>query len=290
MTKLQEWFYKYNAWSFTKHRLWGQCRRAYYYSYIGPALQGPTTISVQKLKQLKKLDSKSILQGKLIHEVLEHQMEQHRLGRGTDEEKARNEYIGRVEYYRKNAERLMVEPANGEGVDQAFFDRIRESGLDQLSMFFGVFWPQLVGLRYLRHEKFDRFHTGHTEAIVKVDYVSKAEDGQVVISDWKTGSDNPEYESDLQIGAYVLWAMEYYGLEPNGVKSELVYLTTGIARPYRFAQEKLKEIEMLIGADFEEMNRSYHLEYFEPTPSSDTCPSCHFASVCPQSMTHEGVL
>lgn len=53
MVKLQNWFHKYNAWSYTKHRLWGECQRAYYFNYVGAALEGPTEVDVVKIKQLK---------------------------------------------------------------------------------------------------------------------------------------------------------------------------------------------------------------------------------------------
>jgi CRISPR/Cas system-associated exonuclease Cas4 (RecB family) len=290
MTKLQNWFYRYNAWSFTKHRLWGQCKRAYYYSYIGTALQGSRDFDVHKLKQLKKLDSRFVLQGKLVHEVLEYQLEQLRLGRTIGEEVAREQYIRGVEQYRKNAKHSLVECFNGQAVGEVFFDRIRENGLDQLSLFFGVIWPQLEDSEYLRHEKFDRFKANdRVKAIVKIDYVRSTEGGNVVISDWKTGTDNPKYESKLQIGAYVLWAVKHYKLEPEQVRSELIYLTTGAIRDYEFSTDELEKIRRLIVSDFEEMNESYDISYFDPHPNPRQCLGCHFASVCSHSMTDEQV-
>lgn len=288
MTKLQGWFYRYNAWSFTKHRLWGQCKRAYYYRYIGTALQRSTDFSIARLKQLKDLDSKLFLQGKLVHELLESQIGQLHTTGDFSEGAASAQYVQQVEHYRRNAKKLLVEYYNGQMVNERFFDRIRGDGLDQLSMFFGVIWPQLADLEYLRHEKFDRFKASdRVQAIVKVDHVSRTKNGQVVISDWKTGIDNPKYESDLQIGAYVLWAMQYYDLQPQQIKSELIYLTTGRVRPYQFSLDDLTKIEKSIVSDFEEMNKSYEIDYFDPYPDARNCLSCRFATVCPRSMIDE---
>ena len=36
---LEDWYHRYNGWSFSKHRLWNLCKRAYYYRYIGTALK-----------------------------------------------------------------------------------------------------------------------------------------------------------------------------------------------------------------------------------------------------------
>lgn len=288
MTRLQDWFYKYNAWSFTRHRLWGGCKRAYYYRYIGPALHSSPDFSVYRLKQLKKLDSKFVLQGKLVHDAIENQIGQFHFGHGMNEEAAGEQYVQQVERYRRGAKELLVEYFNGQTTSEAFFDRIREDGLDQLSMFFGFVWPQLEDSEYLRHEKFDRFRANSSvEAIVKVDYASRTKDGMVIISDWKTGVDNPEYESDLQAGAYVLWAAEFFDLKPQRVRNELVYLTTGVVRTYEFSADQLEEIRSLIIREFKEMNESYNLGYFDSSPEPRKCLSCPFASVCPSSMASQ---
>ncbi|GIK37990.1 MAG: hypothetical protein BroJett011_18230 [Chloroflexota bacterium] len=47
MVQLEDWFYKYNAWSFTKHRLWKECQRGYYCKYIGAALRYATRFNVK---------------------------------------------------------------------------------------------------------------------------------------------------------------------------------------------------------------------------------------------------
>lgn len=287
MTQLQNWFYKYNAWSFTKHRLWRQCKRAYYYQYIAPALKITGNLEKQKLKQLKNLDSRFVLQGKLIHDILEDQIAMYQANGDIREDRAVERYKQSVEDYRKKAESKLVEYFNGEPINETFFDRIRENGLDQIGLFFGAIWMQFVDQQYLRHEEFDRFKAGQVEAIVKVDYASKNRNDEIVISDWKTGVDNEEYENDLQIAGYVLWAMQFYGVNPDKIHSQLIYLTTGSARVHKFSNEKLKEVEQLIISDFEEMNKFYSIDYFEPTPEPKHCLSCHFSTVCNHSVANE---
>jgi len=287
MVELEDWFYKYNAWSFSKHQLWGKCKRAYYYRYIGTAMKKSEGLDTLRLKKLKDLEPRFALQGKLIHEVLENQIGQHYLGRELSEEGAKIQYTQRVEQYRKMAKRTLIEYFNGEPVNETFFDNIRANGLDQISMFFGVIWPQLKDLEYLRHEKFDRFKVGDVESIVKVDYISKTKDGKIVVSDWKTGVDNEEYESDLQIGTYVLWAMENYGKEPEEIRSELIYLTTGVMRSYEFSADDLEDIKRKIVDDFEDMNKTFDIDYFPPDPTPRKCLGCHFATVCPHSLAIE---
>ena len=101
MNKLQNWFHKYNMWSFTKRGLWKQCKRAYYYRYIGTALSSSDDFDIDTLKQLKNLTNKNVLTGKFVHEVLEDQIERYHLHQRMNEDVAKDEYIQKVETSRK---------------------------------------------------------------------------------------------------------------------------------------------------------------------------------------------
>ncbi|MDO8872455.1 MAG: hypothetical protein Q7V05_06970 [Methanoregula sp.] len=60
----------------------------------------------------------------------------------------------------------------------------------------------------LRHEEYDHFPIGDTGVTVKVDFVRRMPDGTLVITDWKNGRDDDEYETELQIAAVQPWAGE----------------------------------------------------------------------------------
>ena len=280
MVRLQGWFQKYNAWSYTKHRLWNDCKRAYYFNYIGAALQDSIDIDVAEIKKLKKLDGRFIVQGKIIHEIVEKYIKTYQNSGIINEKHIQDEYIRQIEQFRTLATTKIVEYFNGAQISQFFFDKIRENGLDQLSLFWGAIWPQISSLQYLRHEQFDNFYIDETKAIVKVDYVCKSSDGKVLIYDWKTGLDNDEYESDLQVGAYALWASLHYQIAPETIECNLVYLTSGSIKPFQFTVEDFETFKSLIKFDFEEMNSSYEINQFPPSPSEKKCLGCQFATIC----------
>ncbi|MDY6965564.1 MAG: PD-(D/E)XK nuclease family protein [Halobacteriota archaeon] len=289
MVELESWFYKYNAWSFSKHRMWKSCKLAYYYRYIGTALKSSKDIDVMVLKRLKDLKNKFAVQGIIIHEVLENQMGQHFIGRGVSEDSAKSQYVRILDQYRKTARGMIVEYYNGGPINEKFFDYARSDGIDKLGMFFGVIWPQFKDLEYLKHEKFDRFSTNGVECIVKADYVSKTKDDIIVVSDWKTGLDNVEYESELQIGVYVLWVMDYYKTELEKVRSEMVYLTSGKVRHYEFKTYQMESIKKQIAEDYTKMNESYEIEHFPPDPEPKKCLSCQFSTICSHSLAKDAI-
>ena len=113
-----------------------------------------------------------------------------------------------------------------------------------------------------------------------MDFVGKLPDGTLVLTDWKTGRDDSDYETELQMAAYVLWAVEYYKMSPDAISSELVFLKTGEKKAVAFYPEQLRETEGMIQREFVGMNASYEHGDFPPRPSLRECLSCRFAGVC----------
>jgi CRISPR/Cas system-associated exonuclease Cas4 (RecB family) len=134
----------------------------------------------------------------------------------------------------------------------------------------------------LRHEEYDHFHIGDVGVTVKVDFVGRMPDGTLILTDWKTGRDDDEYETELQMAAYVLWAKEYYKMSPDEIGTELVFLKTGATKPYAFFEEQLREVQEMIPREFASMNASYEYGDFPARPSQRECLSCRFAEVCPE--------
>ena len=106
-------------------------------------------------------------------------------------------------------------------------------------------------------------------------------DGTLVLTDWKTGRDDDEYETELQMMAYVLWAMQYYRMRPDDIRTELIFLKTGKVKPYSFFWEQLSELQEMIPKEFAAMNASYDYADFPARPSPRECLSCKFAEICP---------
>lgn len=135
-------------------------------------------------------------------------------------------------------------------------------------------------LEYVVHEEFEHFKVNDINITLKPDYVSKSKNGSLVISDWKTGADNEDYENDLQIATYVLWAKEKFNLMPSEIHSELVYLTTGNMRSFNFSCDDLEKIKFSITEDFRRMNEDLEPKSYISNPSLKNCNSCRFSTIC----------
>jgi CRISPR/Cas system-associated exonuclease Cas4 (RecB family) len=187
----------------------------------------------------------------------------------------------KVLLYKNICGETFTEYHNGEKIPNSFFVATDENGKTCLQTFFGK-WPGYQNRECLRHEEFDHFHIGEIGVTVKVDFVGRLPDGTLVLTDWKTGSDDDEYETELQMAAYVLWAKEYYKMSADDISTELVFLKTGATKPYAFFKEQFREVQEMIPREFAAMNASYEYEDFPVRPSQRECLSCRFAEVCPE--------
>jgi len=198
--------------------------------------------------------------------------------------------VGALDFYSRKialnkmmAGEMFTEYRNGYPIDPLFFKIIEENGKECLENFFENIWPTYKDRECLRHEEYDKFKLESIEITVKVDFISRLQNGTIVLTDWKTGADNSEYETELQMASYVIWAMQYYHKGPDEILSELVFLKSGEKKPYPFFEEQLLEVQEIIKSDFGKMNTNYEYENFPPRPSTRECTSCKFGRFCPDS-------
>jgi len=280
MPDLDPFFFKINSWSFTKHRVWNRCQRQYYFEYIAPYVKSEPIVNPEKIRWLKNFTSKFVVQGQLIHDIIDKQIQLHCENKPMDLTEAINAFSKKVSLYKNVGGETFTEYHNGEKITDSFFSAIDENGKACLKTFFGK-WPGYQNRECLRHEEFDHFSIGDVGVTVKVDFVGRQPDGTLVLTDWKTGRDDDEYETELQMAAYVLWAKEYYKMSADEIGTELMFLKTGATKPYAFFDEQLCEVQEMILREFAAMNAGYEYGDFPARPSQRECLSCRFAEVCP---------
>jgi CRISPR/Cas system-associated exonuclease Cas4 (RecB family) len=281
MPDLDPFFFKINTWSFTKHRVWNRCQRQYYFEYIAPYVKSDHIIDPEKIRWLKNFTSKFVVQGQFIHDMIDQQIQLNCEKKPMDLNETMIAFSKKVSPHKNIGGEMFTEYHNGEKIPNSFFTSIEENGKTCLQTFFGK-WPDYQTREILRHEEFDHFNIGDVGVTVKVDLVGRMPDGTLVLTDWKTGRDDDEYETELQMASYVLWAKEYYKQSVDTISTELVYLKTGATQPIVFYEEQLHEVQEMIPREYAAMNASYEYVDFPAQPSQRECLSCKFAEVCPE--------
>jgi hypothetical protein len=147
-------------------------------------------------------------------------------------------------------------------------------------MFFRVMWPPLSRLEYSQHEKPERFPLDDMTVGVKVDLVSKSPDGRIFVIDWKTGFDDPKYDNDLQIGAYGMWALAKFKVEPSKVSTELCYLRTGRSVDCGLSDSIIAKVREIVRKEYDVFSTELRMEDNLPSPEPGKCLACKFGSIC----------
>ena len=248
--------------------------------YIAPYVKSNPIVNPEKIRYLKNFTSRFVVQGQLIHDIIDQQIQFACDRKPMDLFEALSVFMKKVSLYRGVGGETFTEYHNGEKIPDSFFSYIEENGKTCLHTFFAK-WPEYAKRECLRHEQFDHFSIRDAEVTVKVDFAAKMPDGTIVLSDWKTGKDDDEYETELQMAAYVLWATEFYHVSADKIGTELVFLKTGATKPYAFYEEQLQDTSGKIAEEFAAINASYQYGDFPARPSQRECLSCKFAEVCP---------
>jgi len=97
-------------------------------------------------------------------------------------------------------------------------------------------------------------YIGNVRVTVTGDFTGRMPDGTLVITDWKTDRDDDEYETELQMAAYVLWTQEFYTKSADEISTELIFLKTGATKPYAFYENQLLNVQVMIPQGFTAMN------------------------------------
>jgi len=233
------------SWSFSRHRVFEECRRRYYLQYYGSwngwSADGPERARLAY--RLKNMQSLPMWIGAIVHRIVERIVSD-----------LRNREDRGLEAYQKQARDLMnrewKQSLDGEwmhkpkynlnlfehyyGVDVTAEERVaaRDKVFACLDHFMnGDLFADLARLRpaeWKSIEKLDQFVVNGHPVFVKVDCATRTEPtpegapARLIIYDWKTGKEAEEAEA--QLGCYALYACQVWRVPLEEVQLMLAYL------------------------------------------------------------------
>ncbi len=263
--------------------MWDTCKLRSYYNYIGKWEGYRGTIRREKLHWLSKKTNWFFVVGQLVHEAIESQVAQRSLGRPVSEEAAQNLVRYKLEKIRENPNDFLVEVVNGTDVTDEDFHAAEMQILSLLDVFFDIIWPPYEKFGYEQHEKFESFMLEDIKVNLKVDLVSKMDDGTIIVTDWKTQElHGLREEQKRQLLVYLLWAMDKYGVGHDRVKAEVRPLPLPEKQLIHDAsEEEIKALKQFVLENGRAMLSVETEEDFPSSPDIDLCRSCNYATICP---------
>ncbi len=283
---MNEYWKQIFGWSWSRQATWDTCKLRYYYSYIGKWEGFKGDVNREKLHWLSRKSNRFVLEGQLIHEAIESQMNQWAIGRPVSKDAAKNLFTYRLRQIQQSPREFLIDEINGFPIPKERYEESRQSGLELLDSFFDIIWPNYAGYRYLKHEAFDSFAIDGFKVLTKVDLVTQMENGTIVVTDWKTGKvGEPARE---QLLGYILWAMQAYKVDVGHVRAEVRYLRDPGGKPsiIQATTKMLQDFRDFIVRSSKEMLSVSSEADFPASPSERVCRECAFASICPEGMAH----
>ncbi|MBN2483504.1 MAG: PD-(D/E)XK nuclease family protein [Candidatus Omnitrophica bacterium] len=292
------------SWSFSRHKLCCECRRAYYYYYYASweGWKKDSSELAQKTYRLKKMQNLDMWAGSLVHtllqEILKNRSEKNVI---TYEQAITQAHTAMAVQWRQSQEQRWQESPKTylnlfehyyhKKVSQELIDRkVKKKVYESIKNFYDSgFLEYLDSLgqeQFLRIEEIDSFPFEKTKMYVVPDFALR--DGSVKLYDWKTGRPNPD--DTRQLSCYALYAHTKWQVPLEKVKVFPVYLALGIPGfdPW---QEKIDTVELI--TFLRQSIRQMHallltgpgenkIDYAKCPRTENTrrCETCVFQEVC----------
>lgn len=290
------------SWSKSRHDLFTDCERKYYFNYYG-SWNGWSYKAGERTKEiyyLKKLQSRYMWIGSVVHNAVEALLKKHRSGvniESTEELKAqllqtlRDDFsISRSGLWAKKKWRLFEHEYQAD-VEDTEWKAMAQQAQDCFSNFLdSEIYKKIKTFssdQWLEVEEFSSFYVDGVKIHVVLDFSYRQGD-DVYIYDWKTGKSEGELHA-LQLACYRIYAEQKWS--PAGAIHTLEF---NLARnkekeysPENFSSEHaMKEIRQSIGLMREKLTNqeenTAQEENFQFTEDESKCGYCNFRRVCPK--------
>ncbi len=280
------------SWSASRHDTFATCRRRYFYSYYA-SNEDP------EIKRLKKLSALPLWAGSVVHDAIERFLRTRDALPAPEEQEAiirATVHSDMLASWRESEAGSVVfrlfEHEYEVPVDQEDKRLVVNTVMRSLRGFFkSATLREALGVgreRWLALEDLVSFHVGDVEVFLRMDLAFRAQDGRVVIVDWKTGRGEGRF-NEIQVAGYALYAAEQGWVgDPEEIVTELNYLAVPRAVRRSVNGKKLDHARNFIAKSARNMrallldpvaNRG-RLEDFPMIDRPRICRRCNFRRLC----------
>jgi CRISPR/Cas system-associated exonuclease Cas4 (RecB family) len=298
------------SWSVSRHRLFQECRRAYYFRHYGSwgGWERGADPRVRDLYVLKNLNNRFTFAGQVVHERVADSLNRHRYGRTVSVEEAKQAALEslRLGFRQSRDGAYRAEPKKAVGLFEHEYhveisDREWQAMRDRVFRCLDNFHRSKIrgiiletGIEnWLPIDRMDSFEFEGVTVYVAPDFALRNPQGNALLIDWKTGRSGAEDRT--QLVCYGLFAREKWGVDPRRAIGELHYLLTNdvetvtlddaaLAEGVAHIRDSIAAMKSLLadpGANRAEM------ESFPRTEDRAVCARCNFRRICWESWPPE---
>lgn len=298
------------SWSTSRIKSLENCKRGYFYHYY-LSHNGWDNNANQLQKDaflLKKLSSKDLLCGSIVHKALKYLITKN--NKGIEINKQLIDYITKraISNFRQCCD--VSEQYGGSWSRQIKdFDMLQEyfyytnltpydkynieskitRGIENGagSNTFKYLQSNKVKILELDLDKFTHFYLNGIKIYSKLDLLYIDEDGKYIIVEWKTGREDSDNE--LQLAVYTTYVSKKYNINPSNIICRIEYVDSNTVIEKVFSDQEINDVELIIDLSMNAMlgyledemiNKAKCITEFNMTKDTYKCKNCNFRKLC----------
>lgn len=293
------------SWSKSRDTVFKECKRKYFFNHYGfwNGWVASEEDRIKRIYYLKKLSTKEVWMGSVVHGVIEYLLKRFRFGEEIGlshavailKKRMESDFamskLGGYTGFKTNAHRFFEDeydtPISGEEKAALF---------EKAEMCLRNFYNSDVFMEirktrsedWLTLEDFLCFDFEGVPVYLSIDFAMRVGD-KVVLFDWKTGSERKS-DYELQLGLYALYVSERFGIPADKIVAKMFYLglgSEGKVDSFEVDVERLEDVKRKLRASILEMRKVLRdvtdneakEEDFEKSEGY-WCSRCSFRKVC----------
>ncbi len=290
------------SWSKSRDNIFKECNRKYFFNYYGywNGWHSESEDRVKRIYYLKKLKTKELWVGTLVHEVIEFVLKKFRvseiitLGHALAilEKKAESDFnISKLKEYTGFMSKAHKFFEDEYGIEISADDKkklLRKARLCVTNFFNSDIFMEIRRTKledWVTLEDFLSFDFQGTKIYLSIDFAMKVGD-KIILFDWKTGEERLA-SFDLQLTLYSLYVIKKFGISTDKIETRIFNLTIDKIDNFIIDDEKIDEIKRYMQESISKMkkllrddsNNEAKEEDFEKNEGF-RCSRCNFKKVC----------
>lgn len=272
-------------WSYSTARLYHSCPRRFYYRHSQSEADAAAD---RESRSSTTVQPPSARLGSVVHDCIAEKVDHWRKNSERTLQATQAVAAERIQQYVDEYEEELKEDyvANEEEFDpDEFAQSLIRTAQNHIETFFQVVWPQFDSHRYITHEETYSIDVDEHTVWVRPDFCTRSQDGDFVVTDWKTGSVNRFSEPTLQVLTYALWAHQEYEPDLDRILVQLVHTSRGEFDRTRPDVADINHIKDQIRADRRDWTTFQSIDEYQPEPEIGKCQFCEYLSRCDAGQT-----
>lgn len=290
------------SWSKSRDGIFKECLRKYFFNHYGfwNGWNANEEDRVKKIYYLKKLSTKEIWMGSLVHEIIEYILRKYRMGENVSlghvltilrkrfdlgfRMSELREYTG----FNSSAHRFF-EHEYKIGISEEERKELLERAEFCLTNFFNsdVFMDirRTPVENWMMLEDFLSFDFEGTKIFLSIDFAMKIGEG-VILYDWKTGKERMA-DFDLQLSLYAFYIADKFKISPDKIEAKIFNLAINKVDVFNIDKEKLEKMRLHIEKSIRGMKKLLKDVVENEAVENDFeknrgfwCQRCNFRKVC----------